>query len=202
MCRSSRCWYDAPVANGERMGQLSEQDSRNTTGEHTFDDLAKGLAGGTVSRRKALRWLGAALFGGAVASIPGVALAAPKPGKGPCRPEQFQCGKKCCPDVASCVKGQCVCPTGTELVNGQCVTVGACPPGTVLLSNGTCVKSCTTAPECPGCTCYGNVENPFEGYCGIDYQSLPPSSSCTTHADCPTGQFCGAFGEFVCIPTC
>jgi hypothetical protein len=46
----------------------------------SFDAVAKGLASGTVSRGKALRLMGAALVGGTLAAIPGVALAKPKPG--------------------------------------------------------------------------------------------------------------------------
>jgi hypothetical protein len=45
--------------------------------DHSLDDLAKGLANGAVSRRKALRLMGSALLGGVLASIPGVALAQP-----------------------------------------------------------------------------------------------------------------------------
>ena len=43
-----------------------------TERERSFDALARGLANGSISRRKALRMLGGALLGGAVASIPGV----------------------------------------------------------------------------------------------------------------------------------
>ena len=45
--------------------------------EGSFDDLAKGLSSGTVSRGKALRLMGAALVGGALASTPGIASANP-----------------------------------------------------------------------------------------------------------------------------
>ena len=88
------------------------------------------MATGTLSRGRALKLMGGALLGGVVASIPGLALAAPKkPGTGPCRPDQFQCGKKCCPSEASCVKGECVCPAPrSSLVNGACV----CPIDTPL----------------------------------------------------------------------
>jgi len=41
----------------------------------SLDELTKGLATGTVSRRKALRWMGGALVGAALASVPGVAWA-------------------------------------------------------------------------------------------------------------------------------
>jgi hypothetical protein len=60
------------------------------TGEHSFDELARGLASGSVSRRKALKLMGAALAGGALASIPGVAQAAPPQ---PCPEGTFTCGK-------------------------------------------------------------------------------------------------------------
>jgi hypothetical protein len=49
-------------------------DTRPSPGvETSFDNLAKGLASGTVSRRQALTWMGSALLGGVLASIPGVA---------------------------------------------------------------------------------------------------------------------------------
>jgi hypothetical protein len=41
----------------------------------SFDELAKGLASGRVSRGKALRLVGGALLGAALASVPGVAWA-------------------------------------------------------------------------------------------------------------------------------
>ena len=99
---------DHPVFSLERMGHMSEQESRHTNPGGSFDELAKGLAGGTLSRGKMLKMMGAALFGGAVASIPGVALAKPKPGR---------CTKNAhCPAGQTCVGGQCQaagCVVGT-----------------------------------------------------------------------------------------
>jgi hypothetical protein len=46
-------------------------------GERSFDELASGLASGSLSRGKALKWLGAALLGGALAFTPKVAEADP-----------------------------------------------------------------------------------------------------------------------------
>src|SRR5919112_3885227 len=43
--------------------------------ERSFDELARGLASGEVSRAKALRLMGAAVVGGVVASVPRVAAA-------------------------------------------------------------------------------------------------------------------------------
>jgi hypothetical protein len=50
------------------MGLMSEQESRQTNWEGSFDELAKGLAVGT------------ALVGGALAAIPGVAWGVQVPG--------------------------------------------------------------------------------------------------------------------------
>ena len=79
--------------------------SEHDTGvERSFDDLARSIAGGTMPRRRALRLFGAALAGTVMASIPGVAWAQP------CQPAGFRlCGKRCCPEEASCVRGRCVC---------------------------------------------------------------------------------------------
>jgi hypothetical protein len=45
--------------------------------DHSFDELARGLASGSISRGKAIRLMGAALLGGSLASlgVGGVALA-------------------------------------------------------------------------------------------------------------------------------
>jgi len=43
--------------------------------EHSFDELAKGLANRSLSRGDALRWAGRALAGGLLAAIPGIAWA-------------------------------------------------------------------------------------------------------------------------------
>jgi hypothetical protein len=41
----------------------------------SFDELAKRLATGAVSRRKVLRWMGGAFVGAALASVPELAWA-------------------------------------------------------------------------------------------------------------------------------
>src|SRR5215212_6684309 len=43
--------------------------------EHSFDELAKGLANRSLSRGDALKWAGRALAGGLLAAIPGIAWA-------------------------------------------------------------------------------------------------------------------------------
>jgi hypothetical protein len=53
--------------------------------DHSFDELTRGLASGSISRGKALKLMGATLVGGALASIPGIAWAKPnKPAGAKC----------------------------------------------------------------------------------------------------------------------
>src|SRR5918994_1538693 len=92
--------------------------------EHSFDELTRGLASGSISRGKALRLMGAALVGGTLASlgIDGEAGGAP-PG---CKWE----GKNCTRTVQCC--GSLVCPSGTCtpcLTTGTCSTNGQCCSG-------------------------------------------------------------------------
>src|SRR4028118_2141565 len=56
-----------------RIARMSEQESRYTNREGSFAELAKGLASGNFSRGKALKIMGAALVGGALAAFPGAA---------------------------------------------------------------------------------------------------------------------------------
>jgi hypothetical protein len=127
---------------------MSDQESRYTLTELSLDELAKGLAHGTVSRRGALRMMGAALLGGALASIPGVAWAA-KPA--PC-PSGVKCGRDCCPDASLvCSKGRCACPAGTTRCNGSCVD-----PATFQIdpSNcGSCGNACSGGKTCQSGIC-------------------------------------------------
>ena len=82
---------------------------RETT-ERSLDELAKGLASGTLSRGKALRWMGGALLGAALASVPGVAWA-----DHDCRRLGRECRRdsQCC--SRNCVRRGddkvCACPT-------------------------------------------------------------------------------------------
>src|SRR5215217_139299 len=75
------------------------------TWEHSFDEAAKGLASGMVSRRGALKLVGGALLGGLLASIPGVALAQGRP-----------------PTAGPGAARRGGCPSGTTFCNGSCVT--------------------------------------------------------------------------------
>jgi hypothetical protein len=126
--------------------------------------------------------MGGALLGGVLASIPGVALAAPKPGKGPCQPGQFQCGKKCCPSEASCVRGECVCPAPkSSLVGGACVCPGSCPTGADFDASCNCVCTSTGVPPC-GNTCCSSGEICNSGSCQAP--CIPLNNPCGASNDC------------------
>ena len=129
-----------------------EANLQSTNGNHSFDELAKGLATGSFSRGQALRWIGAALLGGALASVPGLAFAHHKPDHYGGPPQ----GEQGCPAGKVRVGGQCVCAPvacGGGTVNPdtcQCL----CPPNTALC-DGSCLSTCTPTPGriCPpeGC---------------------------------------------------
>jgi hypothetical protein len=102
--------------------------------ERSFDELARGLASGDMSRRRALKLMGAALVGGTLASLGGVAAADDE-----CKPE----GKKCRKDT-QCCSGNCS-KSGTSR-SGTCVA--GCT------SNG---SACSTSGDC----CSGNCDSGF-----------------------------------------
>jgi hypothetical protein len=157
------------------------------TTEHSLDELAKGLATGHLSRGKALRWMGGALLGAALASVPGVALAdddCRRLGR-ECRRDSQCCSRNCvrrgddkvcaCPEGKSrcgerCVNrkrnenhcGECFnrCDEGEECVRGECQ--GSCPPGETVCTGCACeTVACT--PETFGCN--PNVVDPDGGFC-------------------------------------
>jgi hypothetical protein len=93
--------------------------------ERSFDELARALASGELSRRKALRLMGAALVGGTLASLGIREAAADPPG---CKRNGKHCknDEQCC--SRNCSGGKCAaCPSGQELCNGSCVS-NSCDP--------------------------------------------------------------------------
>ena len=162
------------------------------TEDHSFDELAKGLASGTISRRQALRRMCIALLGGVLASIPGVAWAHHKPdhpvppGQARRCPEgQVKCRGICCSPEDLCCNGVCtnvvfdrnncgacgnVCQEGEDCCGGRCV------PLNTTENCGGCFAGCHPAEICVNGTCQcpqegqtlcANVCCP-EGHCVID----------------------------------
>jgi hypothetical protein len=123
------------------------------TEEHSFDELARRLASGAISRRRALKLLGTAILGAAlVPFLPGVAEAAPRcPDSGPgcravCPGSNRQCvcirtieGRKVCV-VPECGDPEIRCQTSQECGEKQvCAkTASKCCDGKVPV----CVRRC------------------------------------------------------------
>jgi Stigma-specific protein, Stig1 len=180
------------------------------TTEGSLDELAKGLATGTLSRGKALRWMGSAFLGAALASFPGVAWAA-------CPTGQTRCGDRCvdlqtnerhcgscrnrCGSNQTCCQGRCVnlkrserhcgscsnrCAEGQECVGGVCQ--GGCPSGTTPCGTGTSVTCCQTGQECVGGVCQ-DVCPSGTTPCGT--QCCQTGTSCVNGTCCPETQVCG-----------
>ena len=99
--------------------------------ERSFDELARGLASGRLSRRKALKLMGAALVGGALASLPGAAWAARGGGGG-----KSACAHYC----------QSLFP-GDDAAQGRCTSQGTKRTGPCFACGG---------PGNPGPTCGPN----------------------------------------------
>jgi hypothetical protein len=120
--------------------------ARERTGASSFDELAVGLSSGTLSRGKALKLVGAALVGGLLASLPGIAQAAPEA----CPPLRQQCGRICCTaDAVCCGKGAkaVCCPPDSTCCQGEGRTI-CCQPGSICCRFGGGTTTCNTPDFC------------------------------------------------------
>jgi hypothetical protein len=185
----------AEAQNGERSPR-----GVPTGVDHSLDSLAKGLANGTISRRKALRLVGAALVGTTLASIPGVAMAAPPPGKGKCQPPKEKVRGVCrCPAQPSCTDSggtvdqtncACLCPQDYQynpLLN-QCEAV----PGTG------CNPSYPDSFVCPGsdfCCVITNGQCCTNPVTGENLGCCPPGAPCCVSPDYHTSAYCVTFSH-------
>lgn len=191
--------------------------------EHSFDELARGLAEDTFSRAQALKYafasiLGTVFGGGALGLLPEFALAkGRKRKKLVCLPETIKVCKKtkghkkctCVPIPSSCTANQ-PCPGTLCCVNGSCVS---CPSGetcvgtapTQTCSSGGCNPPCTDDTicvngQCVACgatgeiCCAGNT-CPVSGTCtnGV----CQPSGGCNRPAPCN-----GVCLNDICVPFC
>jgi hypothetical protein len=191
-------------------GRFSSQE--DSTAQHRFDDLARGLASGALSRRRALRLLGGALVGSLMASFPGVAGATERNRDNDerCRNRlKTRCNGKCvnrrtnekhcgscgnrCRSNQTCCNGKCVNLQANERHCGRCFK--RCQ------ENETCVKGrcrrpegqCRTANDCPQPTdqCQKAVcksgrctNEPDAGKACNDNNSCTTNDTCTATGDC------------------
>ena len=157
-----------------------------------FDDLARGLADGSLTRGKALRLLGAAVVGGALGSLGIGEASADPPG---CKRNGKTCkrNEQCC--SRNCSGGSCQAQTTTTTT--PTTTTSTTTPTT---STSTSTTSTSTTPMCipdsgEGCTddndCCNHICNP-SGTTGVCSGCREPGGSCT---DDPPDQCCSGLCE-------
>ena len=164
-----------------------------------FDDVARGLADGSVTRGKALRLMGAALVGGALGSVGLGAEASADPpgckrnGKFCTRPEQ------CC--SRNCSGGSCQAQTTTTTTTTSTTSTTTSTTSTT----PACIPDFTDCAADEQC-CSGICDVPIRrgyGYCSICRSaggSCGPDVPCCTAGTCVNG-ICCALGTEPCTLT-
>src|SRR5215211_8180701 len=161
-----------------------EHSEAHSTNEHSFDELAKGLARENLTRRDALKWVGAAVVGGLLSAIPGVALAKPPPHGTP-------------PGQGGTIPGQGGTPPGqgtttTTLAPTTTTTTTEAPTTsttTTLAPTTTTSTSTTTTP--PPVTCAQNPCDPGDMCCDLPGgQGVACLNTCAQIGSCGTGEMC------------
>jgi hypothetical protein len=137
--------------------------------EGFFDELARGLADGSITRGKALRLMGAALVGGTLGSL-GIREAAGDP------PGCKRIGKNCTRDTQCC--GSLVCPSGT------CQTQTTTPTPTTSTTE-TPTTTTTTAPATERYICACNdgttIDTCSSTACTLDSRVTVCRTVCASH---------------------
>ena len=129
-----------------------------------FDDLARGLADGTLTRGKALRLMGAAVVGGALGSLGmGTEASADPPG---CKRNGKTCtrGTQCC--SGNCSGGTCQAQTTTTTTSTS-TTTPTTSTSTSTSTTSTSTTSTSTTPMCrpDGETCGTANSECCSGFC-------------------------------------
>jgi hypothetical protein len=158
--------------------------------EGFFDELARGLADGSVTRGKALRLMGAALVGSALGSVGiGGEASADPPG---CKRNGKTCTRdeQCC--SGNCASGSCQAQTTTTTTTTPTTTTSTTTPTTSTSTSTT--STSTTTPMC-----LQNFSTPCtadtqccSGVCGFQgpgpntfcVASRPPGAICTADTQC------------------
>ena len=161
--------------------------------EGFFDDLARGLADGSVTRGKALRLMGAALVGGALGSVGIGEASADPPG---CKRNGKHCTRndQCC--SGNCSGGTCQAQTTTTSTTTSTSSTTSTPTtSTSTTSTSTTTPMCIPSGSGP-CTadtqCCSGICNPLNsGPCDI---CRYPGGSCANGEPCCFNGFCRADG--------
>src|SRR5215212_6831459 len=138
--------------------------------EGFFDELARGLADGSITRGKALRLMGAALVGGTLGSLGIGEAAADRPG---CK----RIGKNCTRDTQCC--GSLVCPSGT--CQTQTTTPTPTTSTTETPTTSTTTTTCSGLPNGATCTTSGEC---CSDNCHISGFCLPPTGTIDVSCNC------------------
>jgi hypothetical protein len=181
----------AKGSNGEGTTQTGCTDCATTARGSSFDELAKGLASGTISRGRVLKMLGAALVGAMLASGRGAALA-----DNQCKPHLKKCNNN-----AQCCSGNCIenpqgsgkvcgCAAGQTLCPGNNSCVENCPPGEALDPTTCRCIQCQNASECPTPDNECQRATCTNGVCGVE--NVPDGTSCDDLNPCTTNDVCAA----------
>ena len=112
-----------------------------------FDDLARGLADGSLTRGKALRLMGAAVVGGTLGSL-GISEASAdqckRNGK-PCKKNSQCCSGICAQATGTCAPPVLECQDANDCDDGNLCTVDSC-------INGMCVHTPINCDDGDPCT--------------------------------------------------
>lgn len=175
---------------------------QGTTGKHSFDELAKGLASGTVTRGQAMKLVGAAILGTTLTSLftrraSAQSVSCPEDlepcGNTCCDTTEECCGGVCCEPDKVCVDGQCVCEAGSIACGSTC-----CNAVTDICVDGQCRN-----PFCESCA--GHCCQIVDGGVLIDQACCTAGDSTCIRAGvgcicCPRGTRCPKPAEaFSCV---
>jgi hypothetical protein len=157
-------------------------DQEDITEERSFDELAKGLSNGTLSRGKALKLLGATLFSGVLM---------------PLFPEQAQA-------LTNTQRRRCTRQGGTVCSSGTRASEVCCPSGTTCLAGPTC---CPSTQVC-GSACCQSGQTCLSGTCSTpESPPPPPGVECTVNSmsgswtETCTPEFPVCCPNFGCVPS-
>jgi hypothetical protein len=147
-----------------------------------FDDLARGLADGSITRGKALRLMGAALVGGALGSVGIGEASADPPG---CKRNGKNCTRdtQCC--SGNCSSGSCQAKTTTTTTSTSTSTTSTTTSTTSTSTTPMCQPNGgTCSPDGTPC-CSGNCSNGFccaSGHVGLSNGTC--AKPCTSDEEC------------------
>jgi len=179
---------------------------RHTTEENSFDKLAKGLAGGTLTRVQALKLAGAAILG---AMLNPLLFSVRASAQEDCDPDEVLCGSKCC-DPEDCCGSTC-CGAAQECCGGVtcCGPTEECCYGTCCENGKICDATsglCACSPQ--RITCGSECCDPVLETCGEDGLCHNPfcescqaeGGQCSQHVDGGVliSEVCCYSGESIC----